>query len=449
MPITDMTARQIAEAVNGRAIGAVAIVDAFLQRIDDRNPALNALVCLDAVRSRAEAHAVDLRIAAGARLPLAGVPIIVKDNIWAEGWRITQGSRLFEDFVAPADAGSVARARAAGAVVIGIGACSEFACRGVTSTPLHGITRHPLDESLTPGGSSGGNASALAAGFAPLALGTDAGGSVRRPAAHCGVVGFKPTQGAIPYGPGFDEPGWDISVIGPMGRCVDDVALLFEVLADLAFIPDVPSRVGFAPLLGLDVAIDEDVAARVAAAVATLRDEGLAVQELSPAWPEGVGEPAIMPLQHAGLAALYGEHWKQRPDRIDPAIGAQIDAGLALTGVEVARALTASHRLRSALDTVFRDVDLLISPTIPCPAWPHGQSAPASIGGKASSARGHAVFTPLLNHVGVPAISIPCGTVRNGLPIGLQIIGPRGADIRVLAAAAAAERCLTQHTNAV
>ena len=153
--------------------------------------------------ARSEAQQVRARIAAGERPALAGVPVVVKDNIWVAGRRIAQGSRLFADHVAPQDAIAVARLRRAGAVIIGIGNCPEFACKGVTNSPLHGVARHPLDLRLTPGGSSGGNAAALAADFAPIALGTDGGGSGRRPPAHTGVVGFKPSLGAIPYGPGF------------------------------------------------------------------------------------------------------------------------------------------------------------------------------------------------------------------------------------------------------
>jgi aspartyl-tRNA(Asn)/glutamyl-tRNA(Gln) amidotransferase subunit A len=442
--LTERSARAIARDVNAGAITAASVTEVFLARIEERNPGLNALVQVDPERSRAAARAVDVAVAQSQSLPLAGIPLIVKDNIWAEGWRITQGSRLFADFIAPCDSDAVARARAAGAVIIGIGACSEFACKGVTSTPLHGVTRHPQDPALTPGGSSGGNAAGLAAGFAPLAIGTDAGGSVRRPAAHCGVVGFKPTQGAIPYGPGFDEPGWDISVIGPMGRCVDDVALLFDVLTGRPATADLPARIGFAPRLGLDVAIDTDVADAISGAVEMLRRCGWSIEEVTPVWPEGIPEDAVMPLQHAGLAALYGARWRAEPGLFDPDIGAQIESGLALSGVAVAGALIASHRLRGALDHVFAEVDLLLGPTVPCGPWSNEMNAPDTIGGVAAPSRGHAVFTPLLNHVGVPAVSVPCGTGRNNLPLGLQIIGPRGADARVLAAARAAELCFAQ-----
>ncbi len=177
-----MRAREIAAAVGARRTSARAQCEAALARIAVRNPALNAIVTQQPGVSLAEADAVDRRVAAGESLPLAGVPFTLKDNLWAKGWRATQGSRLFADHVAPLDSACVERFRAAGAVLVGITNCSEFACKGVTTNPLFGATRHALDERLTPGGSSGGAASATAAGFAPLALCTDAGGSTRRSA---------------------------------------------------------------------------------------------------------------------------------------------------------------------------------------------------------------------------------------------------------------------------
>ena len=212
-------------------------------------------------------------------MPLAGVPVVIKDNIWVDGWRVTQGSRLFADFVAPRDAIAVERLKKAGAVVVGMGATSEFACKGVTTSLLFGPTRHPLDPELTPGGSSGGPATAVAADLVPLAIGTDAGGSSRRPPAHVGVVGFKPSYGAIPYGPGFAEPFFDISVIAPIARNVADAALAFEVMAgpdardsDSALVEsgdvDLPDlRIAFSPKLGLDTPVDPVIAERLEAIV--------------------------------------------------------------------------------------------------------------------------------------------------------------------------------------
>jgi aspartyl-tRNA(Asn)/glutamyl-tRNA(Gln) amidotransferase subunit A len=442
--LISLSAREIAGAVQTGALDPLTLLDAFSARIAERNPALNALVTLDPARSRAEAASVAARLAKGEHLPLAGVPIIIKDNLWARGWRVTQGSRLFADFIAPEDSRVVARVREAGAVIIGIGACSEFACKGVTTTPLHGVTHHPLDPDLTPGGSSGGNAAALAAGFAPIALGTDAGGSGRRPAAHCGVVGFKPGRGKAPYEPGFAEAVADISEASPMGRTVDDVALLFDVVrADAKSAARKDARIGFSPRFGLEVPVEPEVEAAIAHAIAALRAAGWMIADLDPVWPDGTSENDVMPLQFAGLSSAYGERWMTEPELFDPAIGAQIEQGLALSPADLARAGAASLRLRHALDAVFADVDLLIGPTVPCVAWPHRLPGPETIAGLPVLPRAHAVFTPRINHAGLPAISLPCGPGRAHLPTGLQIVGDHGADDLVLQAARDAEAALS------
>ena len=445
-----MNARQIAADVNLGRASARECAEAALGRIA-RASAMNAIVTMDVERTMAAADAVDQRIRSGQALPLAGVPVVVKDNIWVEGWRVTQGSRLFGDFVAPRSAIAVERLQSAGAVIVGIGATSEFACKGVTTSPLFGPTRHPLDPALTPGGSSGGPAVAVAAGPAPLALGTDAGGSSRRPPAHVGVVGFKPSYGAIPYGPGFAEPCHGVSVMAPIGGCVDDVRLAFAALAG----PDArdpesivlsqprkaprDSRIAWSPRLGLDVAVDDEVAQGLDAAVERLRRAGFDIEDRDPVWPAAATEDAIMPLQHAGLAALYGEAFRREPGLFDSDIGKQIESGLARSGVDVARALDASRQIAFAFGVFFRDVDILLAPTVPCAAWPLDLPGPPMIGGRPATPRAHAVFTPFVNHARIPAISVPCGRTAQGLPFGMQIIAARGQDLSLLEFAAAVE----------
>ncbi|MGJ4998598.1 amidase [Bradyrhizobium sp. HKCCYLS3077] len=447
-----MRATEIASAVTARQTTAMEMAEQALARIAASN--LNAVVTTDPERTRADAEAVDRRVASGETLPFAGVPVVVKDNIWAAGWRITQGSRLFADFVAPEDAIAIARLRRAGAVIVGIGATSEFACKGVTTSLLYGPTRHPLDPRLTPGGSSGGPATAVAAGLVPLAIGTDAGGSSRRPPAHVGVVGFKPSYGAIPYGPGFAEPFWRISVIAPIAADVADARLAFEVMAgadprdpDSLNLPSTaartPFRLAFSPRLGLDVAVDDEVRAGLQQAVDRLRASGLAIEDKDPIWPADLAEDAVMPLQHAGLAALYGEAFRSDPAQFDPDIAKQIERGLDLSGVEVGRALEASTQIARAFAAFFTDVDVLLAPTVPCVAWQFTQLGPSEIGGKPASPRAHAVFTPFANHAGVPAISIPCGVNSQGLPFGLQLIAARGHDRMLLDVAVNTERVLT------
>jgi aspartyl-tRNA(Asn)/glutamyl-tRNA(Gln) amidotransferase subunit A len=440
------SAREIAADVAAGRISAVETVKAALARIEAAK-ALNAVVTINPERAFADAAAVDARLRDGETMSLAGVPIIVKDNIWVGGWRVTQGSRLFADFIAPQDAIAIERLRRAGAVVVGIGATSEFASKGVTTSQLFGPTRHPQNPALTPGGSSGGPAAAVAAGLVPLAIGTDAGGSSRRPPAHVGVAGFKPSYGAIPYGPGFAEPFFGLSVIAPIAIDVGDIALAFEAMAgddprdpDSANIAqdasDISSLcISFSPRLGLDVAVDDVVANGLAAAIARLAAAGLPIVQRDPVWPPGATEDAIMPLQHAGLAAIYGDAFRKDSAVFDPDIAKQIERGLAWSGADVAGALVASTSIAHAFATFFTEIDLLLAPTVPCVAWPFTQLGPDMIGGRPASSRGHAVFTPFVNHARLPAISIPCGRDEAGLPFGLQIIARRGQDRTLLHAA--------------
>ena len=448
---------EIAQAVSSGRSTAVEQAEEAIRRIGIGNPHLNAIVLFDPDDIRRRAAEVDRRAKAGEAMPLAGVPVTIKDNLWVEGLRITLGSNLFKDFVAPASAIAVERLERAGAVISGISNTSEFACKGQTTNLLHGATRHPLDLSLTPGGSSGGPVSAVAGGLVPLAIGTDAGGSSRRPPAHTGLVGFKPSFGAVPYGPGFEEPVPWVSCICPIARTVAEAAMAFAVLS--GFDPRDPHSVAlpagraareptiaFTPKWGLDVPVEPEVRDNMREVVARLRAAGLKIVDRDPAWPEGLGENAVMPLQHAGLAAKYGAAWRADPASIDPDLGAQIEAGLKYTGVETARAWLASDRIAHVAAAFFVDsgVDLAIGPTTPCCAWPIELSAPPTIDGTPVGGRGHAVFTPLFNHSRQPAISIPSGVNGEGLPIGLQIVAPRFEDARLLEVAMRIEAILSR-----
>ncbi|MFM1990779.1 MAG: hypothetical protein RJA99_3736 [Pseudomonadota bacterium] len=455
-----LSAREVAARVASRDASAVEVARDALARLDAVNPGLNAVIGHDAAWTLAQAAAVDARIAAGETLPLAGVPITVKDNVWVGGRRITQGSRLFADFVAPADAWSVARLKALGAVIVGITNCSEFACKGVSNNLVHGSTRSPWDMRLTPGGSSGGAVAATAAGIGALALATDAGGSTRRPAAHAGLVGMKPTFGLIPCGPGFDEPNFGLSVMGQIGRDVADVALMWRHLlgashhdwgsqaldaAGLADGDDAASlrglRIAWSVDLGCGFAIDADVRAALEAAVARLAADGARIEEAAPAWPDGVREYPLLKLQQAGLAALHGAALDADPDCLDPDIAAQVRLGRQHSAEDIARLLILREHLYAAYAAFFERFDLLLCPTTPTVSWPATQLGPAEIGGLPAGPRGHAVYTPLFNYCQAPACSVPAGLVR-GLPIGLQVVGPRYRDARVLSMAAHLERLL-------
>ena len=457
--ITESSAVTLANLIRQGELGAVEVFQAFRARVDALNPQLNAIVRFDPAFGLAQAHDAERRLRAGDPAPLLGVPFTVKDNLWVAGQIVSQGSRRFEHFRAPGDAFAVAKLRAAGGVFLGATNCSEFACKGVTTNKLFGVTRNPWNLDCTPGGSSGGAASAVAAGLGPLALTVDGGGSTRRPAAHTGVVGMKPTAGLVPHPTGFVEPVFGNAVVGQMARRVADVVALLDVLAqpsldDPQGLPQpvwlraeadperLPrsTRIAYSPRFGLDVPVDADVAASVDAAAERLARDGYRIEWADPMWPAGAGEAALMPLQLAGLAALYGDALRRGEWDADPDIATQIEAGLRLSGAEVANALFARDALYKSLHQFFTQHDLLLTPTTPCTAWPWSQPGPREIAGQTVGPRGHAVFTPIVNHCFLPACSVPCGLDRVGLPIGLQIIGPRYADARVLALAGRIEQ---------
>lgn len=451
------SARALAAAVQGGQLPVARVATHFVDRVQRLNPALNALVRFNPDAVHAQAVHIQQRLDAGEKLPLAGVPVTVKDNLWVQGWPVQQGSRLFDGFTAPRDAWAVARLREAGALLLGTSNCSEFACKGVTTNPVYGATRHPLDPALTPGGSSGGAAAALASGLGLLALATDAGGSTRRPAAHCGLVGFKPSPGLVPHPWGFAEPNYGLSVIGLLGRDVADVAWAFGLLAaydaaDAAAPPlplplpapptgdataaAPPLRIAWSPQLGCGFAVDADVQARLQATVDGLRAAGWAITDADPAWPAGTREYPLLALQQAGLHRLYGARLPDSRALIDPDLVAQIEAGAQVAPDALWAVLRLRERITQALASFFERWDLLLTPTAPVTAWPLTQLGPPVIGGQPAGPRGHAAFTPLFNYAGVPAVSVPAGAVR-GLPVGLQVVGPRWADAQVLQTAAA------------
>ena len=447
-------AAEVAARVNARNTGAQEVARSVLKRLDAVNPQLNAVIQHDADWTLSLAREVDRRVAAGEHLPLAGVPLTVKDNIWVQGRRIAQGSLVFKDFTAPTHAWAVQRLLDQGAVIVGITNCSEFACKGVSNNRVYGITRSPWDPRLTPGGSSGGAVSATAAGIGALALATDAGGSTRRPAAHTGLVGMKPTFGLIPCGPGFDEPNFGLSVMGQIGRNVADVALMWQQLlghshgdwgsqkpasthADLHSPPPRSLRIAWSADLGCGFAIDSDVLARLEALVRQLQADGYTIEQAAPLWPDGVREYPLLKLQQAGLAALHG---KARDEGLlDPDIAAQIDLGRQHSAEDIARLLILREHIYAAYAGFFDRYDLLLCPTTPTVSWPVEQLGPAEIGGVPAGPRGHAVFTPLFNYAQAPACSVPAGMVR-GLPVGMQIVGRRYGDAGVLEMAAHLER---------
>lgn len=449
---TTLSAVEIASAVNQKRLQVAVLAEAFIHRLETVNPLLNAVVFWSAEAIRLQARQLDARLRCES-LPLAGVPVIMKDNMWVAGWPVTQGSRLFESFIAPSDALAVARLRQHGALILGLSNCPEFACRGVTDNLVYGVTRNPWNLAFTPGGSSGGAASAVAAGLAPLALGTDAGGSIRRPAAHTGIVGFMPASGLIPDPVGFPEPAFGNNTIGVFARNAADVDLAMGILGQpvgttrqgqggagyrggkLASGSRSGIRIGYSCDLGLGGPVQPEIRVAVESALRHLVDQGCVIRRAYPRWPEATSEARIEALEQAALAALYGEAYRDDPTRFDPDVGAQIAAGLRLSGVEVAQALFFRSTLKQAFEECFTDHDVLVCATTPTVAWPIEQPWPGQIDGQAVGPRGHARFTWLVNQVFGTACSVPCGLDHQQLPIGLQLVSLPGKEHEVLSVA--------------
>ena len=429
------------------------VLEALLERCERLNPLLNAVVTLDADGARAAAEASAARWRAGVPLgALDGIPVTIKDSLVVRGLRATWGSRLYADFVPQHDELPVARLRAAGGIILGKTNVPEFTLQGYTDNPLFGVTRNPWDPALTPGGSSGGAVASVAAGFAPLALGTDGGGSTRRPAAHTGVVGLKPSRGRIARCGSFPAILLDFEVVGLIARTVADIESVLVALGEAAAcdpasavhppyrqMPPRACRILYAPRFG-DAPVDPEIAASVAAAARALEalghciDEKTSIdiaEEANDAWPA---------ISQAGLAWLLAQHadWK---GRVSAPLAAMAEAGAQLGAVRYFDALAAAQRTAQRVRELFAaGHDLLMTPTTAALPWPAAQSHPPEIAGRPAGPRGHAVFTAFANAAGVPAISVPCSPSRGGLPIGFQLVAPFGADALLCAVAAQFER---------
>jgi aspartyl-tRNA(Asn)/glutamyl-tRNA(Gln) amidotransferase subunit A len=403
------------------------VVRAALAALARTEPALNAFVAVHRERAAGEAA----RLAAGgAAGPLAGVPLAVKDNIDEAGVPSSAGCRAYADRIPARDAPAVARLRQAGAVILGRTNMHELA-DGITSdNPHHGPVRNPWRHDAHPGGSSGGSAAAVAAGVVPAALGTDTGGSVRIPAALCGVVGFKPSRGLV-SSEGVLPLSTTLDHVGVLAPGVADAAEVMRVLApgaDLGRNSAPPPRVGV--LEGFAADSDGPVAALFAAVLTHLERLGARLRAVR--LPGLARAPRLLGrIYRPEAARAHAARLAARPTDFGPAVRATLERGLADDPARYEAALREREALGAELAAAMGDVDLLVSPTTPHPAGPVGAPAPASF----------LAFTCPFNLTGQPALSLPMGLVA-GLPVGAQLVGRPGEDARVLVAAAALERSL-------
>jgi amidase len=440
-----------------RKTSPLEVMDAAFARIDAVNPKVNAIVTLVRESALREARRATAKLRRGAALPpLFSVPVGIKDVTLTKGIRTTFGSKLFESHVPDEDALVVERLRAAGAIVIGKTNTPEFAFGPNTVNDVFGATRNPWNLALTAGGSSGGSAAALATGMCPIAEGTDLGGSLRGPASYCGVVGFRTTPGLIPRYP--SSLAWDsYSVEGPMARTVGDTALMLSVMAGIdaraplsyeidaralaqaARAPSVKGwRIAWTANLGGLMAIDDEVRAVFERAVRVFRAAGARVEAACPDMSE---VPEIVRLTRGLL--MVARHADKLPEHravLQPGLVENTEQGLGLSPVDIARGELLRTRLWNRVAEFLAGRDLLLTPTSATPPFPIEQPHAMEINRQAvGKTMQRSYLTYAFSVLGLPAISIPCGFTRAGLPVGLQIVGKRRGEAAVLRAAAAFE----------
>ena len=454
----DLDAVALRRMIGRGELSPRALVESCIARIEAVDPAVNAVPARCFERARWEAAEAERQVEAGAPLgPLHGLPVGIKDTQQTEGLVTTYGSPLYRDYMPARDEALVAAIRRAGGIVLGKTNTPEFAAGANTVNPVYGVTRNPFDPARTCGGSSGGAAVALACGMLPLATGSDLGGSLRTPAAFCGVVGFRPSPGLVPAEHRFR--GWSpLHVPGPMARTVADLALLLSVIAEpvvadpLTRPGPVPFDVPSAPadLDGLRVAVSEDLGfAPVSSSVR--RTFRAAVERIEPLF--AAAERRDPPLDDADaifavlraldfLAALHAPYTTVR-EHLGPNIVANIEQGLGFSALDVARAEAAQTALYRRFVSFMEDFDALIAPAAAVPPFPVEQLYVERIDGQTLETYYHwfavAYGLTLTTH---PVAVIPCGRDETGTPFGIQICGRRGGDGRVLAIAGALESAL-------
>jgi amidase len=450
-------AAELARLYRARKVSPLEVMQAVLARIDAVNPLVNAYVTLAREAALAGARKATAALRRRASLPpLHGVPVSIKDLTPTKGIRTTWGSKVFEHHVPSEDALSVTRLKAAGAIVVGKTNTPEFGAGGNTFNAVFGATRNPWNPALTCGGSSGGAAVALATGMGPLAQGSDLGGSLRTPAAFCGVVGFRTTPGLVPVYP--RELAWDsLSVSGPMARTVADAALMLSVMAGpddrapLSYDVDTrgfpaavrqPSvrgwRVAWTPDLDGLIPVDAEVARVAARASGVFRSLGARVTTASPSFAEL--NDIVLGTRGLSMVANHADRLPRWRDAMQKGLVWNVEQGLALTARDIARA----EKLRSALwERVRRFMEryeLLVLPTVAVKPFPIEVPYPTELDGKPLDNYTQWFFlTYALSVTGLPVISVPAGFTRDGLPVGIQIVGRRRQEAAVLTAAAAFE----------
>lgn len=469
-----MPAVELARKIRHGDLAPIDVVNAFFDRIHERNDSVNAYTDLFEDEAREHARAAEQALTDGKALgPLHGIPIAVKDNIAVGGKRFTHGSVPLAENIADEDDLVVKRLKEAGAIVLGKTNLPEFGTKGVTDNRLFGPTGNPFDPDRMSGGSSGGSAAAVADGMATLALGTDGGGSARIPASACGVYGMKPSFGRIPVPlrPDGFAHHTPMRARGPQARTVEGAAVMIDVMAgphpsDPFTLPDTgvdyvsaarqsitDLEIAYSTDLGV-FPIDERVRAIFDDAVDALRRTDATLTERSPdfehsraemleAWATGfhvVLAETMANLKAEGMD-LLGDH----RDELEPSNVEAAETGLELSAVDYRQADVVRTAVFETIQDLFDEYDLLAVPTLATPPFEHGIWGPEEVAGEEIDPMFGWCLTWLFNLTGHPAASIPAGFTDDGLPVGMQLIGPRFADETVLAASGAFERVAPWH----
>ena len=458
--ICRMSAIDLLAAYDAGDLSPVEATEAVLARIHERNDAYNAFCLIDDEGAMAAARRSEKRWLAGApEGRIDGVPVSVKDLVLAKGWPTMRGSKTTpRDQPWDQDAPAVARLREHGGVLLGKTTTPEYGWKGVTDSPLTGVTKNPWNVEHTPGGSSGGAAVAALCGMGPLHIGTDGGGSVRIPCAFSGIFGIKANFGRVPVYPA--SPFGTLSHLGPMTRTVGDAALMLTVMAEPdsrdAYALPVDERdfgavleggiggmrMGFSPDLGY-ASVGPEVAGLVSEAVKSFAALGVEVEQADP----GFENPQDIFRAHwySGAAFVLRAMTDEQRELVDPGLRTVAAKGEAITMDIYMRAAMARSRLTVMMREFHQTYDLLLTPTMPLPAFPLGSDTP--IGADGSSWDDWSPFTYPFNLTGQPAATVPCGFTSNGLPVGLQIVGRHYDEVSVLRAARAFEAANPEHSK--
>jgi aspartyl-tRNA(Asn)/glutamyl-tRNA(Gln) amidotransferase subunit A len=446
-------ATELAALIAARKLSPVELTRAVLERIERLNPVVNAFCTLTPDVALAAAREAEQALMRGeARGPLHGIPFSIKDLHLTKGIRTMSGSFIFADRVPDVDPPVVRRLQQAGGVMLGKTTTPEFGWKGLGDSPVTGITRNPWNTAMTTGGSSAGAGAATAAGLGPIHQGSDGAGSIRIPSGFCGIYGLKPSFGRVPMWPVSNNDY--ASHMGPMTRTVADAALMLSVMAgpdewDRTSLEARPDdyvgqlhagikglRIAFSPDLG-GFPVDAEVAAPVREAVRAFEQLGGVVEEIKPGFADS--HDLIRCLWSAHEAGNYAQYLRQWGERMDPGLVACIEDGLQYSMVEYVEARGQKLAYWDTVRPLFEKFDLLLTPTLSVAAFPVGRLNPEHWPQHAWDWIRWASFSYPFNFTGQPAASVPAGFTPAGLPVGLQIVGRRFADLTVLQASAAFE----------